>query len=441
MKRVSFADFVAILALGAAGSALSYDALRQMAVAIHIRPTLSYLFPLLLDGFIGYGVRALVLLREAPFRARLYAWGLFGTATTASVWANALHAIRLNQEQAAQTSSNLLRLGNWTVGALSTLAPLALGGAVHLYIVIARHMRGEDKEDGPEPAKPNSSGATLSRLDGHDDSPAAEATAVRSAAIRPTRAELLATDQTKVILRKDTQGQSGPAQGSSGPVQAVGPAEDQSGPVREGGVGPVRAAGPAQGQPRPARGSSGPARGSSGPVRSDGRTEDRSDPVRTADTVGVPPGPVRATGPEDSGSGPVREGEALPATGRSGPAREGGVGPVRAAGPAGDQAGPDREAEPGPVRSDTPAGPVGPAQGQPRPVRAGGPEHSRSGPVQDPEFQALVSIGRKAAAEAGRLNRPIVVQAIRGTGRTISNERAGEVLRALQRGEPPPRGR
>ena len=128
-------DRLAIVALGSAGCALSYDALQQMAVAIHIRGLLTYLFPLVIDGFIAYGVRALLVLSAAPLRARLYVWTLFGIATSASIWANALHAVRLNQ----QTSHTGLRLGDTVVAILSTLAPLALAGAVHLYILITRH--------------------------------------------------------------------------------------------------------------------------------------------------------------------------------------------------------------------------------------------------------------------------------------------------------------
>ncbi|MFJ4828767.1 DUF2637 domain-containing protein [Streptomyces sp. NPDC088747] len=135
---VGFWDRLAIVVLGLAGCALSYDALQQMAVAIHIRGFLTYLFPLVIDGFIAYGVRALLVLSEAPLRARLYVWVLFGTATAASIWANSLHAVRLNQ----QTTHSGLRLGDTVVAILSTLAPLALAGAVHLYILITRHHPG-----------------------------------------------------------------------------------------------------------------------------------------------------------------------------------------------------------------------------------------------------------------------------------------------------------
>ncbi|WP_441247357.1 DUF2637 domain-containing protein [Kitasatospora sp. McL0602] len=128
-------DRAVVILLGGAGCALSYDALQQMAVAIHVRGPLTYLFPLVIDGFIAYGVRALLVLRAAPLRARFYVWALFAVATAASIWANALHAVRLNEQS---TSVAGLRLGDTVVAVLSTLAPLALAGAVHLYILIAR---------------------------------------------------------------------------------------------------------------------------------------------------------------------------------------------------------------------------------------------------------------------------------------------------------------
>ncbi|MFG3351000.1 DUF2637 domain-containing protein [Streptomyces sp. NPDC048001] len=150
--RISGWDRAVVIALGGAGCALSYDALQQMAVAIHIRGFLTYLFPLVIDGFIAYGVRALLVLRDAPLRARLYVWTLFGTATAASIWANALHAVRLNEDAAVGTG---LRLGDMVVAVLSTIAPLALAGAVHLYILIARGpVKGSDREDLGHPGHP-----------------------------------------------------------------------------------------------------------------------------------------------------------------------------------------------------------------------------------------------------------------------------------------------
>ncbi|MFI2312512.1 hypothetical protein AMK17_19320 [Streptomyces sp. CB00072] len=143
--HISAWDRAVVIALGGAGCALSYDALQQMAVAIHVRGLLTFVFPLVIDGFIAYGIRALLVLRDAPLRARLYVWTLVGTATAASIWANALHAVRINQDAVAGTG---LRLGDTVVAVLSTIAPLALAGAVHLYILIARGpVKDSDRED------------------------------------------------------------------------------------------------------------------------------------------------------------------------------------------------------------------------------------------------------------------------------------------------------
>ncbi|WP_230092042.1 DUF2637 domain-containing protein [Streptomyces olivaceus] len=137
-----------IALLAAFAFALSYDALRQMAVAIHIRGPLTYAFPLVIDGFIAIGVGALLMLRSAPTRSRAYVWALVGAATITSIWANALHAVRLNQ----QSRPGGLQLDDLTVGALSAIAPLALAGAVHLYIVIRRHPGPSHTEEAEPPA-------------------------------------------------------------------------------------------------------------------------------------------------------------------------------------------------------------------------------------------------------------------------------------------------
>ncbi|MCS0601162.1 DUF2637 domain-containing protein [Streptomyces sp. LP11] len=133
---------IALLAVFA--FALSYDALRQMGVAIHIRGLLTYAFPLVIDGFIAVGVGALLMLRTAPWYSRLYVWLLVGAATMTSIWANAVHAVRLNE---LARHGDGLRLDDVTVGALSAIAPLALAGAVHLYIVVHHHPSSRSHTD------------------------------------------------------------------------------------------------------------------------------------------------------------------------------------------------------------------------------------------------------------------------------------------------------
>ncbi|WP_329177651.1 DUF2637 domain-containing protein [Streptomyces sp. NBC_01477] len=160
-------DRLVILLLGACGCILSFDSLRQVALATHVRPDLSYLFPIVIDGFIAYGVRAILLLRDAPRSARLYAWTLFGAATAASLWANSLHSVRLNSP-----GTHVLVLGNHTVAVLSTIAPMALGGATHLHILVTRHGRTQQ----PESATAGMQGAPVTVPDGI---PAAERTTSR----------------------------------------------------------------------------------------------------------------------------------------------------------------------------------------------------------------------------------------------------------------------
>ncbi|GAA1219179.1 hypothetical protein GCM10009665_06520 [Kitasatospora nipponensis] len=129
-------DRAAIIVLGAAGFAFSFDALRQVAVAIHASETMSYLFPVFIDGFIGYSVRAILLLRHQSLSARAYVWVLFLTATAASLGVNALHAVTMNH--GPQSGRSAMHLADGVVGVLSTLGPLALAGSVHLYILMAR---------------------------------------------------------------------------------------------------------------------------------------------------------------------------------------------------------------------------------------------------------------------------------------------------------------
>jgi hypothetical protein len=221
---VGWWDRAAIIALGGAGCALSYDALRQMAVAIHVRPQLAYLFPLVIDGFIAYGIRALLVMSTAPLRARLYVWTLFATATTASIWANALHAVRLNQ----QTHQDGLRLGNNVVAVLSTIAPLALAGAVHLYILITRHRPARDpNKDQPRPDQP----AALVPLRADPDG------TIRTGPQDPLRHRVRAdhTRDRDHDLRPGQAVEPGPDRRNSGPDHAGGP---HSGPADHAEAGP-----------------------------------------------------------------------------------------------------------------------------------------------------------------------------------------------------------
>ncbi|MGW2397129.1 DUF2637 domain-containing protein, partial [Kitasatospora sp. NPDC001664] len=315
-------DKAAIGVMGAVGGTLSYDALQQMAVAMHVRPELSYLFPVAIDGFIAYGVRALVVLKEAPLRARAYTWSVFGGATATSVWANWTHAVRLNETSAGQG----FHLTNTAVGALSTIAPLVLGGATHLYIVMSRHTSTAAQASEATYAETEQNGTART-----DRSDSDEPTTVRSwwrTRFRRTRPEAQELDHTPTLAEQPRlrliNGPSGPVAGPvppSGPVPGSGSSGPVAGPVHLPGSsspvppsGPVPGSGPGRSGPVPASGPSGPvpASGPSGPVAGPVHLPGSSSPV-------PPSGPVPASGPSGPVPVPVPPSGPVPGSGPSGP--------------------------------------------------------------------------------------------------------------------------
>ncbi|WP_030017712.1 DUF2637 domain-containing protein [Streptomyces monomycini] len=278
-------DVAAICLLGAAGFAFSYDALRQVAVAIHAREQLSYLFPVFVDGFIAYGVRALVLLRNRDFGARLYAWVLFSAATGASLWANALHAITLNHGPLSGPSA--LRLGDSVVGVLSTLAPLALAGAVHLFILMTRTAESPVRDQAPAATGPvpdsSPTGASADDARRIADSSPAPTDMSAGAADRPLVAEdgptAGAPEQTAEA--SDTPSQKRPATTGARP-SAASNHQPGTGEMHGGLSSPI--AGPAEDGPDTSTDDSSDITGSEGrdtpaPGSLDGLFPDRSGPA------------------------------------------------------------------------------------------------------------------------------------------------------------------
>ncbi|MFJ4703632.1 DUF2637 domain-containing protein [Streptomyces anulatus] len=397
-------DRLAIVVLGLAGCALSYDALQQMAVAIHIRGLLTYLFPLVVDGFIAYGVRALLVLSEAPLRARLYVWILFGTATAASIWANSLHAVRLNQQTTHTTG---LRLGDTVVAILSTLAPLALAGAVHLYILITRHHPGA-----------GDAGTTTGAESG-------EQTTAQEPASAP------AADRTHAADRP-----GGGADHGRGPVPEAGPASvdhpdpPSHGPARttDHQTGSVPA-----GHENPAADhrtdSASEQAVSQDAAAADQQTSDGPRGIENYEWTGKTPG--QST---HSSHGPVEYHRA-----------DHGRGPDRDLDPAStDQAAPadqmpdhehprtaDRPAEPaaadqdadGPADQDEDDSSGGP-QGAPATDHETSPEPRTTPADQNDEvpWEVKVEVAREAALEAGRMTRRVIRPHLRRNNITISNE-------------------
>lgn len=405
-------DRLAIVVLGLAGCALSYDALQQMAVAIHIRGYLTYLFPLVVDGFIAYGVRALLVLSEAPLRARLYVWTLFGTATAASIWANSLHAVRLNQQTAHTTG---LRLGDTVVAILSTLAPLALAGAVHLYILITRHHPGTGYTEATAAAESGEQNT--------DQEPASAPAAERT---------------------RDADHPGGGADHGLGPGPEAGPASaDHPAPH---GHGPARTtdqdgrSAPADHEDQAAdhrSDSTSEQAAGQNAAAADQQTSEGARGIETSGRTRKTPGH-----PTDSAHGPVEHDRA-----------DHGRGPAQDLDPAStDQVAPadqmpDREH---PRTTDQPAGPASADQDAPSLAdqdadgpgdqdaddSSGGPQGAattdhknspepRTTPADQSDevpWEVKVKVAREAALEAGRMTRRVIRPHLRRNNITISNE-------------------
>ncbi|QPP05137.1 DUF2637 domain-containing protein [Streptomyces bathyalis] len=423
-------DRLAIVLLGAAGCALSYDALQQMAVAIHIRGLLTYLFPLVIDGFIAYGVRALLVLSTAPLRARLYVWTLFGTATAASIWANALHAVRLNQ----QTNPGGLRLGDTVVAVLSTLAPLALAGAVHLYILITRHHTADRTRTSRAARRRTTQLTDHTR---HTE-PARTETMADRPRTGPHEAPTAGPDH-----RTEPDLTNGPADHRGGPS----PDRTTTGPDRTTDAGPDhRTASPQW----PANADQ-PA-GSSGQLRhraadrtrtgiTAGHTADQAQmPDRTAGTDKSGPSPDRTTdgpsadrpepdltnGPADHRGGPSPD--QLP-TAPDGPRTN--TSPDRTTtGPFADQTtGPDRTTDAGPDHRTGPS-PDRDQDEEEADKDADRAEQSGGEPVS---LEDLLPVARQAALSEGRMTRKALRPHLRSKGIPLSNERFTALQQRLYR--------
>ncbi|MEY9875749.1 hypothetical protein ABH931_005253 [Streptacidiphilus sp. MAP12-33] len=353
---MSWWDKAAIGAMGGVGGALSYDALQQMAVAMHIRPELTYLFPVAIDGFIAYGTRALVVLKEAPLRARAYTWSVFGSATATSVWANWTHAVRLNDLTPAGEG---LHLPDWSVGVLSTIAPLVLGGATHLYIVMSRHSSGADADPETDSAAQEPGKTRWWNQRGTSDQDAQTKPAVRSRWWNRNRTEAAALDNapsapadehpelpafptpSPVPLTKapveptalppgptalpGTQPQAAPVPGTdaaSGTVpgpQAPAPASS-IGTLPENGTVPTPVAVPVPGPPAPVPGTQAPPSNPTGtvPAGTESAPLVHAAPaaVPSAAVPAAPPGPRHGSGPVPNGSTASRPGGETDGAGR-----------------------------------------------------------------------------------------------------------------------------
>lgn len=115
----------AIVVLGA--GALSWDALSSFAREAHVRASLSWIYPIVVDGEMATGTVAALALRAARLRTRIYIWTLIGAGVAVSVAGNAWH------------SSTAGALPPALAACASAVPACALAASLHLLVTIVRH--------------------------------------------------------------------------------------------------------------------------------------------------------------------------------------------------------------------------------------------------------------------------------------------------------------
>jgi len=125
---------------------LSYHGLYEFAAGVvHLPTELAILVPVGVDVFSLCCLAATFLTRDAHWRVRLYCWSMFGFTVAVSIAGNAVYAVSDVQRRA---SDSTVRWGYLQFAAVigAALWPVFSAGALHLLIVVRRHMeRQRDK--------------------------------------------------------------------------------------------------------------------------------------------------------------------------------------------------------------------------------------------------------------------------------------------------------
>ena len=82
-----------VILLAAAAFALSYSALRDLAVGAGINPDLAWMWPLIVDGLIVVATLATYALEDRGARLLWYPWGTFILFAALSIAGNAMHSM------------------------------------------------------------------------------------------------------------------------------------------------------------------------------------------------------------------------------------------------------------------------------------------------------------------------------------------------------------
>lgn len=122
---------VGTLAVAAAGFTLSFDAIRAVGQAAFIRPSLTWMLPVCVDGAMSVASVCAVVLRRMG-RGNAYPWLVVLAGAGISIAANALHAY--------QQGGAVPLPPQWAM-AVSAVPPLLLAMSIHLLVILAVALR------------------------------------------------------------------------------------------------------------------------------------------------------------------------------------------------------------------------------------------------------------------------------------------------------------
>lgn len=120
---------------------ISFDALRTLALACGIRTSLSWMFPLIIDGSVLAFTWATWAFRTRGL-ATWYPWLMLVAFSAFSIAGNSLHAHAVPIEG--------MTLPGWAPGVVMSMPPIALLATTHMIVLAA----GRTFDDTPEPAPP-----------------------------------------------------------------------------------------------------------------------------------------------------------------------------------------------------------------------------------------------------------------------------------------------
>ncbi|MEU7771208.1 DUF2637 domain-containing protein [Micromonospora taraxaci] len=125
------------LAVTVAGFALSYDAIRAVGIASHIRTEWAWLLPVSVDGAMAVATIAAVVLRRMTGQTAWYPWAVVLVGAAISIACNGLHAI-------PAAGAKLIIEQSQVRFAVSAIPAVMLALSVHLLVTLVEAASGSN---------------------------------------------------------------------------------------------------------------------------------------------------------------------------------------------------------------------------------------------------------------------------------------------------------